>query len=309
MARRPPLACPQCASVQAAEDGFGVRNCDECGIEFRPRGRVPIRRGSATKDRFGGWGSMMLLAGVFVAVGVRVAIDSPPASPPPGVEPIVLQPYVPSPIFEPDFAFQGLTPPSVDVVAHRRELAGGRVVATGLLALPSSPVARPQVHVRFVGAGDVDLGTVMADVACSRLDTLPCPWGFSGLAPAEATELSIWASGGMDYGDFERTARLRIGFDDEFDPTSIDCNLPELCDLHARLVPHEGELEVAVGLPEGQRLRSPQATLVGYGEGSRVELVLPMPSPVGLARRVELPEHVRPIVRWQLWVEGPVQTW
>ncbi len=41
-----PLACPQCFGEHASEDGFAVRRCDDCGIEFRLRERVPIRSGN-----------------------------------------------------------------------------------------------------------------------------------------------------------------------------------------------------------------------------------------------------------------------
>ncbi len=290
-----------------------MRRCSDCGIEFRPRGRVPIRVSATQTKRLGGWAATMIFVGVAAAIGVRVAMNSPPTSLPPPMDlnPIAM-PAIEIPLFDSTASFPVLEPPSITVVTHRREFGDGRVVATGLLARPSSPIARPQVHVGFLGAEGVELGSLMADVACPRLgiDILPCPWGFSGLEPPGLTDLRIWATGQTDFGEFEKTAHLRFSFDDEFGSTRVECNLPELGEVHAQLIPQaNGELWVGVGLPEGQSLRDPQATLVGYAEASLVELVIPMPSPVGRSRTIELPEHDRPIVRWQLWIDGPLRSW
>lgn len=314
MVRRPPLACPQCAVERSRESSYAARICEACGIEFRPRGRVPIRVGSsASPQRFDGWMTTMAIAGVAALIGVRIAMNSPTSSLPPSFEPIV-QPTFVFPSFDPvelGSGLRALEPANVDVVTHRLERRDGRVEATGLLAVSGTSVARPQVHVGFLGAEGVELGAVLGDVACSRLDTLPCPWGFAGSEPPGTTEVRIRASGQLDIGDLQPVARVRLGFDDEFDMTRVESNLPELDETTGRLIPQRGkqrgELDVQVSLPEGVALRSANVTLVGYAEASRVELVLPMPSPVGLTRRIELPEHERAIVRWQLWIDGPLR--
>jgi hypothetical protein len=309
MPRHPALACSQCADERSRESRYGARVCEACGIEFRPRERVPIRCGSpVTGARWDGWPMMFAIMVVFGLLGVGLAIDTTPTSAPPTtVDPIVIPSLAISPIFDPSFAVGPLEPPSVDVVTHRFERRAGRVEATGLLAIQGRNVARPQVHVGFLGPEGVEIGAVLADVACSRIDTLPCPWGFSGSEPAGTSEVRIRASGDTDMGDLHPVARLRLGFDDEFDATTIESNLPELAEVEGWLIPHEdeGEIEVRVSLPAPNRLRAAKAMLVGYAEASQVELVVPMPSPVGLSRRVVLPEHERAIVRWQLWIDGP----
>ena len=306
MPRRSPLACPRCASERSCEGEFAARICDDCGIEFRPRGRIPYRRdASKPVERFGGWTTTFAIAGIAALIGVLTAIKnpSPPSFDPPAV-------VIPPPSFDigsvEEFAFQPLAPPEVNVVTHRLERGRGRVELTGLLAISDRIIARPQVHVAFLGSSGEEIGGVLANVACTRIDALPCPWGFVGLEPLGTADVRVWASGESDMGDFTPVARLRFGFDDELDATTRESNLPELDEASAELIAQGDELEVKVGLPNSQRLRSGEATLVGYAEGSFVELVLPLPSPVGLARRVALPEHARTIVRWQLWVEGPL---
>jgi hypothetical protein len=304
--RRPPLACPQCAAERSRESSWGARLCDACGIEFRPRERIPIRTATPPLANRFGW-TTLLIVGIAAAIGVRLAMESPPSSLPPPSDPIVIERFVLQD-FDPELMLTGLEPPSVDVVAHRLERSEGRVVATGLVAISDRSIDRPQVHVRFVDSDGVEIGAVLAHVACARMLRTPCPWAFEGSEPAGTAEVRIRASGDLDIGDLRPTARLLLGFDDEFEATTVESNLPEFDATEGRLIPHdEGrELEVRVGVPSGERLDQPRTTLVGYAEGSQVELVVSMPSPVGLSRRIELPEHERAIVRWQLWIEGPL---
>lgn len=293
---------------RSRESRYAARICDECGIEFRPRERVPIRRGSPVIPQSPGWIATLAIVGVATAIGVRMAMSSTVPTLP-ATDPIVIQPITFSPIYDPDFAIRPLEPPSVDVVTHRLERAAGRVEATGMIMMLGQPVARPQVHVGFYDSNGMEIGAVLAHVPCSRLDAQSCPWGFSGSEPVGTTEVRIRASGEHDIGDLHPVARLQLDFDDEFEPTDIDANSPVYEMAEGELIPHERgrELEVRVAMPDQIRLRAPKATLVGYVMGGRVELVVPLPSPVGLSRRVELPEHERAIVRWQLWIDGPLE--
>jgi hypothetical protein len=308
MLRRPPLACPRCAAERSRESSWAARICEGCGVEFRPRGRVPIRVANAPPQRIG-WGATLAIAGIAAAVGVRMAMESPSSNlPPDSIGPVVIQPVILPPLFDPSAVMQPLESPSVDVVTHRLERHEGRVEATGLLAISSRSVARPQVHVGFFGSNGEEIGAVLGHVACSRLDTMPCPWGFSGSEPRGTSEIRIRASGETDIGDLHPVARLRFSFDDEFEATNIEASPAEFEMAEAELIANGRgrELEVRVSLPEQLRLRGPTATLVGYAQGSLVELVVPLPSPVGLSRKVELPKHERAIVRWQLWIDGSV---
>lgn len=307
MWRRPPLACPRCASERGEAGELGTRICSECELEFRPRGRVQTHAGQVEAGRFAWLGPMLVMGVLGALVGISTAMNERPSPSPPSPPAIEIPTYVPPPI---DFASLELDAvpiegPPLELVTHRLERAEGRVLVTGLIAVPSRPAARPRVSVRFVDAAGEELGRVLADVACTRLDTLPCPFGFAGLEPPGCVAIELDARSDARWlDDLDPRVHLRFGFDDALEPTRVDVDRPELAEAHATLRRRGERVEVAVGLPAGQALREVEATLVGYAEASVVELVAPLPSPVGLAREVELPAQGHEIVRWQVWLSG-----
>lgn len=306
--RRDPLACPRCGSASGSPGELGTRICEGCELEFRPRARVPLRvatRPSPGNDGLLPWLVFAVIVGV--VAGVVAFGDSPPSSIPPEV-------VLPPPRIEIDTIEAlalGPSPmegPSLAVVEQRRELGEGRVRVTGLIAVPSRAASQPRVAVVFVAADGLELGRVQAEVACERIAELPCPFAFVGLVPPGTVDLALTASGGAEWlSDIDPRAQLRFGFDAAGEPTTCDVDRPAHEGAVARLELHDDHAKVGVGLPLGQRVRDARAVLVGFGEASVVELVLPLPSPIGLTREVELPTPVPAIVRWQLWVSGRVE--
>lgn len=265
-------------------------------------------RRSATSPSPGGDGLLpwlVLAVVVGVAAGVIAFHDPPqPAATPPAIE-------LPPPRIEIEaIEAIALRPspmegPTLVAIEQRRVLDDQRVRVTGLIAVPSRPASQPRVALAFLAADGRELGRVQADVACERIAELPCPFAFFGLVPPGTVDLALEASGGADWlSDIDPRAQLRFGFDAAGDPTTHDVDRPAHEGAHATLVLHDDHAQVGVGLPSGERLRDARAVLVGYGDASVVELVLPLPSPIGLTREVELPTPRPTIVRWQLWVSG-----
>jgi hypothetical protein len=300
------LACPRCGSESGEQGELGTRICSACVLEFRPRGRVPLRTAArASSEGLAPWLFIAVIVGVVAGVAAFRAppTPAPPAFAPPSFAPpdihVALDPIVG---LELDSSMDA---PSLEPIEQRRTLLDGRVRVTGLIAVPSRPAHAPKVALGFLDAEGHELGRVRAEVACDRIDEVPCPFAFVGQAPPGTHTLALAATGEAGWlGDIDRRTHLRFGFDAAGESTTRDIDSPALADAGARLRLRDDRALVGVGLPPHQQLRDVRATLVGYGEQSIVELVLPLPSPLGLTREVELPTPRPPIVRWQLWVSG-----
>lgn len=302
--RRPaPLACPRCGSESGQPGELATRICSDCALEFRPRGRVPLRSAKPpTNDGLTAW--LFAVAMVGVVVGV-VAFHEPPTPAPPSFYVAPPPNIALDPIVALELGGSPMDAPPLTAIEQRRELLEDRVRVTGLIAVPSRPAFAPRVALSFRDAEQRELGRVRAEVACDRIDELPCPFAFAGQAPPGTLELVLEASADAGWiGDLDPRAHLRFGFDASGESTTLDVDRPALDGATARLDLRDARALVGVGLPQHQQLRDARATLVGYGEDSIVELVLPLPSPIGLTREIELPTPLPTIVRWQLWVSG-----
>jgi hypothetical protein len=303
--RRPgPLACPRCGSESGQPGELATRICSDCALEFRPRGRVPLRTAKPpTNDGRAVW---LFAVAMVTIVASAVAFHEPPTPAPPSfyVSPPDIHVAL-DPIVALEFGGRPMDAPPLTAIEQRRALLDDRVRVTGLIAVPSRPAFAPRVALSFRDAEQRELGRVRAEVACDRIDELPCPFAFAGQAPPGTLELVLEASADAGWiGDLDPRAHLRFGFDAAGESTTLDVDAPALAGASARLELRDARALVGVGLPQHQQLRDARATLVGYGEGSVVELVLPLPSPIGLTREIELPTPLPTIVRWQLWVSG-----
>jgi hypothetical protein len=212
--------CPECgADHEATPDAFGVHSCSECGVSFRPPGRVPIRRAGNSEVKPESHVLSWVIAGA-IGIGAATAIilgDShAPADPPPfPYQPIQIE----IPTFDP-LTLQGLAPLGPVELAHEvhfSRVVEGRLQATGLLRnKEDSELRSVALELRFLDGAGASLGHQAATVACPRIDAHEsCAWAVDAPIPAGMVEFEFAASAQPNWiGDVFVPVQLRRQFDE-----------------------------------------------------------------------------------------------
>jgi hypothetical protein len=291
--------CPECgADHEATPDAFGVRSCSECGVSFRPPGRVPIRRAGNSQVKPESSVLSWVIAGA-IGIGAATAIilgDShAPSDPPPfAYQPIPIQ----IPTFDP-ISLQGFGPVELAHEVHFSRVVEGRLQATGLLRNDEASELRSvALELRFLDGAGASLAQHAATVACPRIDAHEsCAWAVDAPIPAGMVVFEFSASGQPNLiGDVFLPLELRREFDEAGQPLESGEGL-EL-DLRERTV--------RVHLPDDTRAIDAWATLTSLDAEGRVLDVLETrwaDSMVGTALMpIAVPQHES--ARYDLRVGG-----
>jgi hypothetical protein len=259
--------CPECgADHEAAPDAFGVCNCSDCGVLFRPPARVPIRRAGNSQVKPPSNALSWVVSGA-IGIGAAVAIivgdsQAPPEPPPFDFQPIRFDP----PAFDPS-TLPPFGPVALAHEVHLSRVVDGRLQATGLLRnLEARELLSVALELRFTDVSGASMGTHAASVACPRIaahDT--CAWAVDAPIPAGIVDFELAASGEPNWvGDVLVTLELRREFDAAGHPLASGDEL----ELDLR------EHAVRVRVPDNVRLFDAWATLTYLDDEGRVLDVL-----------------------------------
>lgn len=258
--------CPECgADHEAAPDAFGVCSCIDCGVSFRPPGRVPIRRAGNSEVKPPS-NTLSWVIAATIGIGAAVAIILGDSQAPPSVPPFEFQPIqIQVPTFDPSTLVPG--PVALTHEVHLSRVVDGRLQATGLLRNPhANELVSVVLELRFTDVAGADMGKHAATVACPRIPELgTCAWAVDAPIPAGmvAFEFEAWAQANW-IGDVFTSLELRREFDLAGQPIAPGDEL-EL-DLVARTV--------RVHVPDDVRLFEAWATLTCLDGEARVLDVL-----------------------------------
>jgi hypothetical protein len=262
-----PPECPECgADHEAAPDAFGVCSCSDCGVLFRPPGRVPIRRAGnsvvTAPSNAVSWTIASAIAigfAVAIALGDSQAPDNPPTFDLPPIQ-------IEVPVFDPST----LGPPGPVALIHEVHLSrivDGRLQAAGLMRNPEPrELLSATLELRFIDVAGTDMGTHAATVACRRIPAQgACAWAVDAPIPAGMIdfELNAWALPNW-IGDIFTSLDLRR----EFDAVGHPLESGDELELDLR------ERTVRVHVPDGIRLFEAWATLTCLDDQGRVLDVL-----------------------------------
>jgi hypothetical protein len=275
MARTQP-ACPECgAEAEGRPDRFLVHRCGECGVEFRPPGRVPLRRvGSSQAPRSQAEGRLTwaVLTAVGIGGGLAIAVaDSDGSRLPPAVhvDPIEIpEPPTFEPITLEQLQLDGFVELEVEVSSSQREQGSVRV--TGVLRNPEPVHLRDVKLLARVRSAAGATTSHAASLACPQLRPgESCPWVVElpasvdarGSLPEPVYDATGWRS---MIEDVLPPVVLRARFDARGHPLDPDTRL-EL-DLAAETL--------SFPLAEGVSGLEPWATLTSYdASGEVLEIV------------------------------------
>jgi hypothetical protein len=262
--------CPECgADHEATPDAFGVHPCSECGAQFRPPRRVPIRRaGSSEVKPDSNTLSWVIASAIGIGVVTAIALgDSHAPSDPAAFQYQPIQIEIPS--FDP-ITLQSLTPLGPVALAHEvhsSRVVEGRLQATGLLRNDeASELLSVVLELRFLDVAGASLGNRVATVACPRIAAhATCAWALDASIPAGMVEFEFSASAQPNWiGDVFPTLELRRQFDEAGRPLDS----VEGLELDVR------EQTVRMRVPEDTRLFDVWATLTVLDAEGRVVDVL-----------------------------------
>ena len=213
-AERESPTCPVCARAsEATPDLYGVVRCLDCALEFRPPGRVPVRRAgvsaSPNPGSSQGWIGLLAVGAMIIAVTMAVGDSRAPTEPPPFQAPTFE--FEPSEITVPilDPALLGGLELGESMVVrlehevHISQINQADVFLTGLVRNPSSGfVDIIDVEVRCLSSTGALLETRTGTSACQHMGPGElCAWTLDARVPK--------------VGGFEIEARAHFSLPDE----------------------------------------------------------------------------------------------
>lgn len=255
--------CPECgADHEAAPDPFGVCSCSECGVSFRPPGRVPIRRAGNSQTEAPN-NKLAWVVAAAIGIGAAVAIILGDSQAPPDPPPFDLQPIqYELPVFDPN-TLASFGPVALAHEVHLSRVVEGRLQATGLVRNAEARELRSvALELRFIDVAGTNVGNHTATLACRQIVAQgTCAWAVDAPIPAGMVEfeLDAWAHPDL-IGDVFASLDLHRAFDEAGHPLESGDAL-EL-DLQARTV--------RVRVPEDTRVFDAWATLTCLAEDGRV---------------------------------------
>ncbi len=315
--RPPPLACPVCASENASDvDALAVRRCAGCGIEFRPRVRVPMRSygpNDPSKPSASGWALVGFFVMCAVGIGIREAERSPPSYNPsrgaPTYQPVELPPIELPPIEAPPlYDASTLFPEPPDPEPHRIIRRDGKLWASGVVPVGVRRFSSVSVRAHFRSSQGYELDSVEAVVACPRLAELPCPWALDGAVEAFATDSVRFESAGVEwFSDLSPQAWVRVEFDAQGKRTGMVADPPRFEPRRAKLRLAEHEVFIDFDLRDESRMLLRTERLVLFDAENQVLAVLTPPREGWKPKRpIDLPRLDVPVARYELWVWGSI---
>jgi hypothetical protein len=271
-------ACPECGADHEAEpDTFGVCSCSDCGLLFRPPGRVPIRRAgiSGANAQSNTWSWVVAAAiGIGAVTAIVLGDKHAPAEPPPFQYPPI-QIQVPEfdpttlPAFDP-ITLQGLELPGpVPLVheVHYSRIVDGRLQAGGLLRnVEQRELLSVTLELRFLDVAAATLRTHGATVACRRIAAeSDCALAVDAEIPAGMVDFELvgWAEPNWIGGVF-----VPLELRGQFDATGRPLESGGALELDLR------ERTVRVRVPDDIRVFEAWATLTSLDDEGHVQDVL-----------------------------------
>jgi hypothetical protein len=261
--------CPECgADHEAAPDAFGVCSCDDCGILFRPPGRVPVRRAgnSEVKPQSNTLSWVVTAAiGIGAATAIILGDSHAPSGPPVPYPPIQIE----IPEFDPT-TLHGLAPFGPVALAHevhRSRVVEGRLQATGLVRNDEAhELVSVELELRFIDVAGASLGSQAANVACRRIAAQStCAWAVDAAIPAGMVVFEFAASARPSFiGDVFAPLELHQEFDEAGHPLESG----DVLELDLR------EQTVRVRVPDDIQVSEAWATLTSLDDEGRVQDVL-----------------------------------
>lgn len=278
-------ACPTCgASDERSPDALGVHRCSACAIEFRPPGRMPIRRASINTRRNGetaGWIISLVIMGVLA--GLAIVYGDHKASSLPSV---TIEPYRP-PVYNPaqfdalahigELQFDGpLARIPLQHEIHRSQLVDGELFATGVITA-TEPVEAISLEAECRDLAGAPLGVWSAVVACESLQPGErCAWMIESKVGGSVAEIEFKPTGQRSFG----LAPLQLDLRSER-PGEIDFN-PTKQTIKFEIRDHtlrEARATVTAYSPDGRVLGVAETRYSGRHAPGRHRFSVAVPKP------------------------------